>query len=88
MLAPIAAAVAAVTGVGDEQVEVTASAASVLLTITIFGFETAGDAAASLPKLAEARGCTPRGPTAPRGAPPHRASSARRQAHLATSPTS
>ena len=71
MLAPIAAAVAAVTGVGEEQVEVTASAASVLLTILISGFENEGAAAASLPKFAEAR--LTRGPAAPRprDAPPH-----------------
>lgn len=55
MLAPIAAVVAAVTGVGEEQVEVTASAASVLLTIIISGFESESAAAASLPKFAEAR---------------------------------
>lgn len=54
VLAPIAAAVAAVTGVGEGQVEVTASAASVLLTVTISGFETKADAAASLPKFAQA----------------------------------
>ena len=55
MLAPIAAVVAAVTGVGEEQVEVTASAASVLLTIIISDFESESAAAASLPKFAEAR---------------------------------
>lgn len=54
VLAPIAAVVAAVTGVGEEQVEVTASAASVLLTIIISGFESESAAAASLPKFAEA----------------------------------
>ena len=62
VLAPIAAAVAAVTGVGEGQVEVTASAASVLLTVTISGFETKADAAASLPKFAQARGRPPRAP--------------------------
>lgn len=66
----------------------TASAASVLLTILISGFENEGAAAASLPKFAEAR--STRGPAAPRprDSPPHGAKPTSHPHPAVSSPTS